>query len=80
YFLENGKTLVVKEEELLVRHKRELLHVLYLLRANNDVNAKWEKKIRAAVNRLRKSMWVNESENPRYISFDGREVEMQKNA
>ena len=79
YFPKNGKVLFVNEEELLVRHKKELMHVLHLLRVSNDVCAKWEKKIRAAVNRLKSSMWVNESENPRYLDFDGKEVEMKKN-
>ena len=28
---------------------------------------------------MKSTMWVNESENPRYLSFDGKEVEMKKN-
>ena len=79
YFLDNGRVLILSEDDLLVRHKRELLHVLYLLRIKNDIRAKWQKKIKAAIARLKGSMWVNESENPRYYSFDGREVEILKN-
>ena len=79
YFLEDGKVLILSEEELLVRHKRELLHVLHLFRVKDDICAKWQKKIKTAVNRLKGSMWVNESENPRYYSFAGKEVEMLKN-
>ena len=49
YFMEDGRVLKINEEDLMIRTRRELEHVLFLFRIENAACRRWEKKIKDAI-------------------------------
>ena len=76
YFMKDGRVLKVSEEDLLIRTRKELEHVLYLLNIENAACEKWERRIRQSIQFAKTGLMTEKEWSPKYISHTGEEVDM----
>ena len=80
YFMEDGRVLKINEEDLMVRTRRELEHVLFLFKVEDAASERWEKKIKDAIKFAKTGFMIEKEWKPKYIGFGGKEYNMERNS
>ena len=76
YFLKNG---TLSEQELALKHWKELEHVLYLLNPKDRECKRWAESIQRNIQMKKKVLGLRKGKfNPKYINYAGKETEMKK--
>ena len=79
YFLKNGKVCVLSEQDLALKHWKELEHVLYLLNPKDRECKRWAESIQRNIFEKKKVLGLRtEKFSPKYINYAGKETEMKK--
>ena len=79
YFLREGKVFILSEQELALKHWKELEHVLYLLNPKDRECKRWAESIKRNIQEKKKVLRLrNEEFSPKYINYAGKETEMKK--
>ena len=79
YFLKNGKVCVLSEQDLALKHWKELEHVLYLLNPKDREYKRWVESIQRNIFEKKKVLGLRiEKFSPKYINYAGKETEMKK--
>ena len=64
----------------MIRTRRELEHVLYLLNDESAASKKWERRIRQSIQFAKTGLMTEKEWKPRYIGFGGKEFTMERNS
>ena len=79
YFLKNGKVFTLSEQELTLKHWKELEHVLYLLNPKDRECKRWAESIQRNIQMKKKVLGLRKEKfSPKYINYAGKETEMKK--
>ena len=79
YFLRNGRVFILSEQELALKHWKELEHVLYLLNPKDRECKRWAESIKRNIQEKKKVLGLrSERFSPKYINYSGKETEMKK--
>ena len=78
YFLEDGLNYKLNEIELMQKNWKELEHVLFLFKEENDVCSMWKKRMEATVAVQKRCTQVSAEYKPKYLDAYCKEVEMRK--
>ena len=79
YFLKNGKVCVMSEQDLALKHWKELEHVLYLLNPKDRECKRWVESIQRNIFKKKKVLGLRKEKfSPKYINYAGKETEMKK--
>ena len=79
YFLKGGKVFTLYEQELALKHWKELEHVLYLLNPKDRECKRWAESIQRNIQEKKKVLGLRkEKSSPKYINYAGKETEMKK--
>ena len=81
YFLKNGKVFTLSEQELILKHWKELEHVLYLLNPKDRECKRWAESIQRNIQMKKKVLGLRKEKfSPKYINYAGKETEMKKDS
>ena len=79
YFLKEGKVFTLSEQELALKHWKELEYVLYLLNPNDRECKRWAKSIKINIQEKKKVLGLRKEEfSPKYINYAGKETKIKK--
>ena len=79
YFLRNGRVFILSEQELALKHWKELEHVLYLLNLKDRECKRWAESKKRNIQKKNKVLGLrNERFSPKYINYSGKKTEMKK--
>ena len=79
YFLKEEKVLTLSEQELALKHWKELENVLYLLNPKDRECKRWAESIKRNIQEKKKVLGLRKEEfSPKYINYAGKETEIKK--
>ena len=77
--MKNGKVFVLSEQDLTLKHWKELEHVLYLFNPKDKECKRWDESIQRNIFEKKKVLGLRKEEiGPKYINYAGKETEMKK--
>ena len=75
YFLKKGKVFIMYEQELALKHWKELEYVPYLLNPKDRECKRWAESIKTNIQEKKKVLGLrNEEFSPKYIKYAGKET------
>ena len=78
--MEDGRVLKINEENLMIRTRRELEHVLFFFNIENAACEKWERRIRQSIQFAKTGLMTEKEWKHKYIGFGGKEFNMERNS
>ena len=79
YFLRNGKVSILSEQDLALKHWKELEYVIYLFDPKDSECKRWIESIKKNIHEKKKVLGLrHELFSPKYVDYTGKDVEMKR--